>query len=123
MKVIIPIAKPMYHILLAILSNFISNGVLLFSLALSTALNIFPFCEYSPTAIIIPFPVPSIQWVPDNINGDGQSFLLFFLFCEISTHFSYVSFFIKSDSPVRALSSIFMPFPSINNISAQITSP
>ena len=31
-----------------------------------------PFCEYSPTAMTIPLPLPSMQFVPDKIKGDGK---------------------------------------------------
>ena len=111
---------PKYPINSAILSNFASKGVWLLSWALSTVLLIIPFWEWSPTAITIPFPLPSIQLVPDKINGDGN---LVFPFSINSLHFSYFSFFIASDSPVKALSSIFIPFPSISKISAGIISP
>ena len=118
-KVTIPADKPKYPISSAILSNFNSKGVWLFSWALNTVLLIIPFCEWSPTAKTIAFPLPSIQWVPDSIIGEGTFSPLFLN----SWHFWYDSFFIASDSPVKALSSIFIPFPSTKIKSAATTSP
>ena len=76
-------------------------------------------------------PVPSTQLVPDKRKGEGgftdealfSLFSLTSILFIISTHFSYTSFLSVSDSPVKALSSIFIPFPSINKRSAGIISP
>ena len=70
-NVTIPAPIPKKPTILPILSNFISKGDSLFSFALSTVRLINPFWEYSPTAITIPFPLPSTQCVPDKIKGDG----------------------------------------------------
>ena len=112
--------KPKYPISSAIEFNFISKGVLLSSWALSIVPRIIPFCEYSPIAIIIPVPFPSITFVPHN-----NILLLGFLFPNLisSKHFSNEFFFNSVDSPVNELSSIFILFPSINNISAGKISP
>ena len=44
-NVIMPVINPKYPINVAILSNFSSNGVWLFSWALSIVRRIIPFCE------------------------------------------------------------------------------
>ena len=63
------------------------------------------------------FPFPSMQSVPDKIMGD------IFFFVSLFIQSSYLSFDTGLLSPVKLLSSIFIPFPSISNKSAGIISP
>ena len=77
-KVIIAEPRPKYPIKSAIEFNFISKGVLLSSWALSIVPLIIPFWEYSPMAITIPEPLPSITFVPHN-----NILLLGFLFPDL----------------------------------------
>ena len=68
----------------------------------------------------IHLPVPSITLVPLN-----KIIELGFLspVSNSSKHCSYEFFFTALDSPVKALSSIFIPFPSTKSISAGKISP
>ena len=119
-KVTTALPKPKYPIKSAMVFNLFSKGVLLSSEALSIVPLIIPFCECSPIAIAIHAPVPSITFVPlSNIIELG----FFSPFSYSSKHFSYGFFFTAFDSPVNALSSIFIPFPSTINISAGRISP
>ena len=65
-KVTIADPSPKYPIKSAMEFNFTSKGVLLSSWALSIVPLIIPFWEYSPIAITIPVPLPSITLVPHN---------------------------------------------------------
>ena len=62
-----------YPIIIAIFSTSSSSGVFFFSGALSSSLRTILFCECFPTANTIALPLPSIQFVPDNINGEGKN--------------------------------------------------
>ena len=72
---------------------------------------------FSPTHIIIAFPFPLIISVPDKIIGVAILADLF------SMQSSYNSLLTNLLSPVKLLSSIFIPFPSNNKQSAGIVSP
>ena len=104
-------------IFLAKTSNFSCKGVTFSSLELSTILLIFPFVLLSPTHIITAFPFPLITSVPERIIG---VFIFISLFTSQS---SYISLLTNLLSPVKLLSSIFIPFPSSNKQSAGIVSP
>ena len=98
-------------------SNFSCKGVIFSSLELSTILLIFPFVLLSPTPIITAFPFPLIQSVPERIIGVTTFWVL------LSLQSSYTSLLTNLLSPVKLLSSIFIPFPSNNKQSAGIVSP
>ena len=79
-----------------------------------------PFWEWLPTAIATAVPAPSITFVPLS-----KIIELGFLLppSNSSLHFSKGFFDTAFDSPVRELSSIFTPLPSIINKSAGKISP
>ena len=84
---------------------------------LSTILLIFPFVLLSPTLTITALPLPLMQSVPERIIGVTT-------FCNLfSAQSSYTSLLTNLLSPVKLLSSIFIPFPSNNKQSAGIVSP
>ena len=71
----------------------------------------------SPTHIITAFPFPLITSVPERIIG------VFILISLFNSQSSYISLLTNLLSPVKLLSSIFIPFPYSNKQSAGIVSP
>ena len=79
--------NPKYPIKSVMVFNLFSNGVLFSSWALSIVPLIIPFWECLPVAIIIPLPLPSTTFVPQNNKFELGSFFLLF---NSSKHSSYI---------------------------------